>query len=487
MKKFFLLSLTLLVSVIAMADNNRSFKRGVCEDNLYYEEDVKALATGCSWYYSWGTEPIEDIAALCGVNKTIEFIPMAWGYNVNFDKLKKFYDANPDEKYLLGFNEPNLTALSGGSSISPTRAAEKWREIEQFAKERNLILVAPALNYSGESVEGVVYSTPDMWMDAWVAAYKEMWGENPSYDYLALHCYMNSASSMNGFVEAFAQKYGKPVWLTEFCSYENGGANVTEDAQMESMIAKLNYLERSKNVYRYAWFKGRDPNTKGPYYGLITMPNISKGIGIGHLSDVGFAYVHMSVYNTEKYYGIDEKVPANAFVDVSGLRRIEETSDPQATDRVALNTKGGITTMSYQFDVPADGTYKFVVRNSRDAASFDPDLQVLDADNNVLGSGVFADKGGDDMTGIDAVEVTLKAGKQILKLKKTTYVPVRITALKLVRSIDNSDPFNQTITGINQITTNNQQTNNVYNLAGQRVGNDYKGIVVKNGKRYIKK
>ena len=42
--------------------------------------------------------------------------------------------------------------------------------------------------------------------------------------------------------------------------------------------------------------------------------------------------------------------------------------------------------------------------------------------------------------------------------------------------------------GINMVKVNNTQSNGVvYNLAGQRVKDSFKGIIVKNGKKYINK
>jgi hypothetical protein len=40
---------------------------------------------------------------------------------------------------------------------------------------------------------------------------------------------------------------------------------------------------------------------------------------------------------------------------------------------------------------------------------------------------------------------------------------------------------------ISTLTVNNPASSAAYNLAGQRVSKDYKGIVVKNGKKYISK
>ena len=48
--------------------------------------------------------------------------------------------------------------------------------------------------------------------------------------------------------------------------------------------------------------------------------------------------------------------------------------------------------------------------------------------------------------------------------------------------------FGNSATGINGVhVANKHNDGKMYNLAGQRVGNDYKGIVIVNGKKYIKK
>ena len=48
--------------------------------------------------------------------------------------------------------------------------------------------------------------------------------------------------------------------------------------------------------------------------------------------------------------------------------------------------------------------------------------------------------------------------------------------------------FGNSATGINGVyVANKHNDGKMYNIAGQRVGNDYKGIVIVNGKKYIKK
>ena len=46
--------------------------------------------------------------------------------------------------------------------------------------------------------------------------------------------------------------------------------------------------------------------------------------------------------------------------------------------------------------------------------------------------------------------------------------------------------INNITTGINKVETDTEDANApVYNLSGQRVNDSYKGIVIKNGKKYI--
>lgn len=45
----------------------------------------------------------------------------------------------------------------------------------------------------------------------------------------------------------------------------------------------------------------------------------------------------------------------------------------------------------------------------------------------------------------------------------------------------------ESIVGINEVKGNKQQNDAIYNIAGQRVAKDYKGLVIKNGKKYLVK
>ena len=439
MKKVFFTTLAFL-SFLSIYGANKSFKRGFGENTLYYVEDLKALMPGNSWFYNWGNEPNAQLTDYVGSEKGIEYIPMAWNGNYDVNKMKAYYAAHPNDKYLLGFNEPNFPDQG---NMLPSEAAEKWHELEAFAKENNLILVGPAMNYAGSPLKDGKVWNPFDWMDAFIAAYKEKYGTEPHYDYTAVHAYMDRADAMMDFVNKFAERYGKKVWLTEFCAWED--ANITAETQQKYMIAKLKALETSDNVYRYAWFKARNAN-KYPFYNLLYYP--TKTISKGTLTDLGFAYVHMSTFDKEKYYDLNEAIPANGFVDCN-LNCIRKSSDPRAIDSTELYFNANSLYTTYQVNVPEAGTYKLIVRyaytNEEEQSS---KLSVLDKDGKTLVNKkvVNATKGWNNYQAV-TFDVKLEAGKQTLTLKKANFAAMAVSLLKLVKETDANDEDLKEMTG----------------------------------------
>ena len=438
MRKIFFTTLAFM-SFLAYQAEAKSFKRGFGENTLYYVEDLQALLPGNSWFYNWGNEPNALLTDYVGSEKGIEYIPMAWNGNYDVNKMKAYYAAHPNDRYLLGFNEPNFPDQG---NMLPSEAAEKWHDLEAFAKENNLILVAPAMNYAGKPLKDGKIWNPFDWMDAFIAAYKEKYGTEPHYDYTAVHAYMDAANSMMDFVNKFAERYGKKVWLTEFCAWES--ETLTADDQQKYMIDKVKELENSDNVYRYAWYKARNAN-KYPYYNLLYYP--TKTITKGTLTDLGFAYVHMSEFDKKKYYGVGEAIPSNGFVDCN-LTRIQQSADPRALDNTELYLNANSLSATYQVDVPEDGTYKLVIRYARAADDLAARIHILDQDGNYLvkRTEVEATEGWNNYVA-KAFDVTLKAGKQNITIKKASFAPMALSLVKLVKEVDPNDKDMQTLTG----------------------------------------
>ena len=437
MRKVYLTSLAFLAFLSAYADG-KSFKRGFGENTLYYVEDLEALKPGTSWYYNWGNEPASQVADYVGSDKGMEFIPQAWS-NYDANKLRAYYKAHPNDRYLLGFNEPNFPDQA---NMLPSEAAEKWHEVEALAKELNLILVGPAMNYAGSPLKDGKVWNPFDWMDAFIKAYKDKYGTEPHYDYTAIHAYMATGDATMTFVNQFAERYGKKVWLTEFCAWES---NTTAESQMSSMIDKVKQLEKSDNVYRYAWFKARNGN-KHPFYNLLYYP--TKTISKGTLTDLGFAYVHMSTFDKEKFYGLNEAIPSNGFVDCN-LKVIRQSADPRALDKTELYLGENSLSATYQVNVPEAGDYKLVIRYARDGEDgLTSRINVLDKDGKTLKSRVTMEPtAGWTNYVAKTIDVTLPAGKQTITIKKASFAPMALSLVKLVKEVDANDEDMKTLTG----------------------------------------
>lgn len=438
MKKSTIFLALLAASVVLPSQAQRSAKRGFGDNKMSYRDDLTALARGCSWWYNWAATPPASYSELTGADKLIEFDPMAWNGNYDINALRAYYQAHPQDKYLLGFNEPNFKAQS---NMTPTQAAQKWPDLEKLANELGLKLVAPALNYPDGAInDGKTYQ-PTEWMDAFISEYKRLYNKEPKIDYLALHCYMDDPAAMQGFVDNFAQRYGKQVWLTEFCAWEQKSVNSAKE-QESTMIQKLQILEKDPNVFRYAWFQAHG-NAGVPYNSLFN--NNGKA---GSLTDLGFSYVNMSAFNSTYYYKVGERIPANQFVDVSGLDSLSRGYDTRS-DSVDVAFLRGMTS-TYQVDVPTAGDYTLLVRAAVEngtRTTMMPRFDIIDGDGNKLASRqAIAGTDNDSTYSATQIKVTLKAGKQKITLSKVNASTAYVSSLKLVSAVDPNDSDTKTVT-----------------------------------------
>ena len=232
---------------------SKSPKRGVAF-NFSNSEDLPLLTPYISWDYNWGPDQT-DISAQWMDGENVDFCPMAWGRNFNADRIRNYVKVHPKCRYLLAFNEPNL---NDQARMTPQQAAELWQPVVDLARELKLKLVSPAMNYG--TLSG--YHDPVKWLDEFFT----LVDSNDIYA-ISVHCYMASPQALKNYVSLF-EKYGKPIWLTEFCAWEDYAVHSVED-QMSYMSEALNFLEQSASVERYAWFI---PRAKAgyPYMQLLT-------------------------------------------------------------------------------------------------------------------------------------------------------------------------------------------------------------------------
>ena len=493
----------------------RSAKRGVGWDEKLQPlttSPIDKMSPGISWLYNWGLTP-QGSATNIGPQQDMEFVPMCWNGGFNETTLRNYLSGHPGVKYLLGFNEPNF---SSQSNMTPQQAADKWPKLEQIAADYNLKLVAPALNFSGEKVGGRTWS-PYEWYDEFFRLYP-----TAKLDYLALHCYMNWYSSNTWFATEYFYKdlydpsktdvYGRypnlkeyldnykaanghfpKMFLTEFCAWENDGTIKNVDFQIDQMTQKVQKLEQSDLVEAYAWFMG---NASG---GAATYPYMSifqTNTPSSELSELGRVYVHMSSFDTDKYYSLNEDVKAKDYVDASTDNqqvRLRTTTDNEGISPLQVDFLSGAWA-GWQFTIPTDGDYTLSLRMK---SSGDNAIRIyLDAfgsANTKLKTTLPTTNG---LWTNAEVQVTLPAGQHRLILWNGGSTSLYLDALKL-NAVDTG------ICLIDRSAEGRLQGKNVqctmdngvwYTLDGRRIANTHhltpntqlpKGIYIVNGKKYI--
>ena len=272
----------------------KSQKRGVAF-NFSNPEDLPLLSPCITWNYNWGPDQ-DAIAAQWMDCENIEFCPMVWGRSFNAERIRQYVKTHPSCQYLLTFNEPNL---NNQARMTPMQAAELWQPVVDLAKELKLKIVSPAMNYG--TLSG--YSDPFKWLDEFFTYI------DPTDIYaISVHCYMASPQALKNYISQF-QKYNKPVWLTEFCAWEDYAIHSAED-QMKYMSEVLNFLEQSDAVERYAWFI---PRAKAgyPYMQLLTSAQPYE------LTDAGKVYCGFSSFDKTVWLKNSEPISASEYIAVS--------------------------------------------------------------------------------------------------------------------------------------------------------------------------
>lgn len=375
-----------------------SFNFGQLPDN-----DIPLLGPACSWSYNWGSSTSNQAFQLFE-QYDMDFCPMAWNANWNENTFRQFKQLHPECEYILAYNEPNLTDQA---NMIPSKAAEDWPRLVAIAKELNMKLIAPAMNYG--TLQG--YHDPWKWYDEFFSQPGVSWDD---VDGIALHCYMGSAQAMKGFVDGF-KKYGKPIWLTEFCNWANN--NISAEAQMKYLVEALNLLEADDAVFRYAWFIPRGNGDAQCHNSLLMS---QKPFG---LTDLGNVFVNMSTQDKTLWYKPEQVIPAEHYNGVSGNVHLSPCTD--ATGILQLTDLKKDTRVEYQIELPEDDTYTLELRYN---TYYQSPLMVL-LDGKELG--ILELENTDYNWKNRLVDIPLPAGKHTLALTGTTAFPVTLNWLRI--------------------------------------------------------
>ena len=203
------------------------------------------------WYYTWSTSH-SGVTTPSGVN----FTPMIWGAaSVTASNLAQAKAAGP---YLLGFNEPDMSAQS---NMTVDQALSLWPQLEATGS----ILGSPAVATGG--------ATPGGWLDQFMSG-----AQTRGYrvDFIALHWYggdfdtTDAVSQLKSYIQAVYDRYHKPIWLTEYAliNFSNGTSYPTDQQQAAFITASAQMLTSLSYVQRYAWF-ALPASDSGPSTGLF--------------------------------------------------------------------------------------------------------------------------------------------------------------------------------------------------------------------------
>ncbi|GAB3448475.1 hypothetical protein GCM10027570_22000 [Streptomonospora sediminis] len=194
--------------------------------------------SGAGWYYTWSTDRL-GVSAASGA----EFVPMIWGADSVTDQALAEAEAAGD--HLLGFNEPDMAAQA---DMSVEQALKLWPRLEETGSR----LGSPSVAYGADAEGG--------WLDRFMAGADQ---RGYRVDFITVHWYGAdfrtgpAVEQLRGYLGKVHEKYGKPVWLTEYAliDFSAGTPRYPAPAEQAAFVtASAEMLSELPFVQRYAWF-----------------------------------------------------------------------------------------------------------------------------------------------------------------------------------------------------------------------------------------
>ena len=202
-------SLALYLAFLPGALSTASPKRGLVDVSTSYGSTDDGIWTepgsDLTWYYNYGDQPSPAYAGT-----KLQFVPMLFttpnsSSDTSFvDSVTAQIKGGANITSVLGFNEPDGTTATGGSSIAPDVAAQAWiQAIEPLKHSNNLTLGGPAVTGSQSGF-------------TWLQSFFSACAGNCSVDFLPVHWY----GSFEGLAGQIGQVRGTypnvSIWVTEY-------------------------------------------------------------------------------------------------------------------------------------------------------------------------------------------------------------------------------------------------------------------------------
>ncbi|KAI7315093.1 hypothetical protein KC315_g11201 [Hortaea werneckii] len=220
-------------------------KRGLCFTNDNYTQpwSLSGQNSQVSWGYNWFSSRYSDASVTCQYNPAIDFVPLLYSgastlTSIWADNVQNEIDLGATA--VLGFNEPDACFVGASACMSVSEAVDVWQEyVEPFAG--TVRLGSPGVTNAGSGFE---------WLDQFIGNCTDC-----TIDFIAIHWYANmyAFGYLQSYVQQAYERYGKPIWLTEFgYDYSEG---VPTEAQVQGFLNQaVTWLDEQDYVERYAWF-----------------------------------------------------------------------------------------------------------------------------------------------------------------------------------------------------------------------------------------
>ena len=383
----------------------RSTKRGICYNGIY-ATDFDMLSQGICWAYNWAASSVGFGSALQAVSReaNIVYIPIWQKGGVPEAAIRNYKNLYPEAEWILALNEPTIT---NEANMTPEQAAVGWVILKSLAQELNMKIAGPTMSYGNKAG----WEDPIVWLDAFFA---QPGVSLDDISALPIHCYYTNVSQVKSFVERF-RKYGKPIWMTEFC-YDLG-QNPSVDMHKGFMSNVLNYFETDPLIERYSWFMF-DPGNAGWENCAI---RLRSNANTGKFTDLGKVYIHFSSMDKSYHYGHNQVVPAEHY---SNCNSSENVGAPDIAASVSLNVSSDTTGilevtsfgvpkwLEYKIEPITEGNYNFIIRY---ASNGDSKMKIM-AEGRELGEIDLPKTGGyTTWATITTSAFPLNAGKQDIR------------------------------------------------------------------------
>lgn len=177
-------ALLLLPSTDAQKVFQSSSKRGlVFVNNPKYPDDNLMWPppkTSLNWYYNY--QPIPSSMYSKIPQSQFQFVPMLWNPTTTFrSQIEQQVKSGINITHVMGYNEPDGDAATGGSNVGPRIAAENWISQMEPLRKMGIKLGAPAVTGSPRGIT---------WLKNFFNSCADL-GTNCTIDFLPLHWYGN--------------------------------------------------------------------------------------------------------------------------------------------------------------------------------------------------------------------------------------------------------------------------------------------------------